>query len=95
MARAVDSLSTSAPAGAGGPRQGGSVTSGDFGPCIFSPGGLSYGATNSGSNSNSKRGKSLKQAKGTGRKIDKAPNERSYNQLVDLAEKTPGAEIRM
>lgn len=41
------------------------------------------------------RSRTLKQAKGTGRKISHQANRRSYNQLVEEVEKTPGAEIRI
>lgn len=89
MARGAG-LSTSAP---NDHRASSSVNSqGEHGPCIFSPGGYSYGST---STSSERRCKTLKQAKGTGRSVGKAPNQKSYNQLVDLAEKTPGAEIRI
>ena len=92
MARAVDGLSTSAPSG----RQGTGETPTEFGPCIFSPGGYSYGATASGSSNseNKTKRKTLKTAKGTGRTIGKSPNQSSYNKLVEEAERT-GAEIRM
>ncbi len=91
MARAVDSLSTSAPP----KHQDGLASSGDYGSLIFSPGGYSYGGSTGSGGATKKKNKALKQAKGTGRICGKAPNERSYSQLVDLAEQTPGAEIRI
>ena len=96
MARAVDGLSTSAPSRT---RTGQSATStGSIGTVLFSPGGYSYGSYGTKSASGTETGaksKTLKQARGTGRKIGATPNERSYSQLVDVVEKTPGAEIRM
>lgn len=94
MSRAAGNLSASAPVR--GSRmvpsrsmpEGGSPSS--FGPLVFSPGGISSGA----SVESGGRTKSLKQAKGTGRKPG-TPNKKSYNELVEVAERTPGAEIRM
>ena len=55
----------------------------------------SYGTKSASGAETGAKSKTLKQAKGTGRKIRGTPNERSYSQLVDAVEKTPGAEIRM
>ena len=55
----------------------------------------SYGTKSASGTETGAKSKSLKQARGTGRKIGGSPNERSYSQLVDVVEKTPGAEIRM
>ena len=91
MVQAVDCLSTSAP----NQRPLTEMTT-DFGPCIFSPGGFSYE-----SSSTSIKGfkghqgsTTLKQAKGTGRQVSE-PNQKSYSQLKQVAQQTPGAEIRM
>jgi len=98
MSRAVDSLSTSAPSRTRN-NQNGSVTSAgtptEFGQLLFSPGGYSYGTKSASGAETGAKSKTLKQAKGTGRKIRGTPNERSYSQLVDAVEKTPGAEIRI
>ena len=89
MSAAVDGLSASAPNG----HLSSSVTNEDGRTFVLSPGGHSYGGTQVHSNTN--RSRTLKQAKGTGRKISHHPNRRSYNQLVEEVEKTPGAEIRI
>ena len=91
MAQAVDCLSTSAPTG-----QESEVISSDFGPCIFIPGGFSY---ESSTNPKALKGNealctTLKQAKGTGRQVCE-PNQKSYTQLKQEVQQTPGAEIRM
>ena len=96
MAEAADGLSTSAPPGHRGASVN-SANSSDFGPCIFSPGGYSYGATSS-TNADKGAGSkktTLKRAKGTGRTIGATRNAKSYDQLVELAKRTPGAEVRM
>ena len=87
MSAAVDGLSTSAPLA----QINNSVTEGRN--LVLSPGGYSYGGAQAHS-SNPQRSRTLKQARGTGRKISN-PNQRSYSQLVEEAEKTPGAEIRI
>ena len=92
MAQAVDCLSTSAPTSCL-QRSEAEVTSSDFGPCIFSPGGLSYDSTTNDSKA-IKGCLTLKQAKGTGRQVCE-PNQKSYSQLKQEVQQTPGAEIRM
>lgn len=87
MSAAVDGLSASAPNG----HLSSSVTNEDGRTFVLSPGGHSYG----GAQVHSNRSRTLKQAKGTGRKISHQANRRSYNQLVEEVEKTPGAEIRI
>ena len=95
MSQAVDCLSTSAPSASQRP----TIESGcsDFGPCIFSPGGFSFESSSTsirGQNSTQQMGTTLKQAKGTGRQFCE-PNQKSYSQLKQVAQQTPGAEIRM
>ena len=91
MAQAVDCLSTSAPTTAES-----QMISSDFGPCIFIPGGFSYESTaNPKAKMKGNFEATLKQAKGTGRQVCIEPNQKSYTQLKQEVQQTPGAEIRM
>lgn len=96
--RAMEGLSTSTRPRAG---QSGSVPVGtptDFRDMIMSPGDFSYGSYGTKSASGTETGtksKTLKQARGTGRKVGASPNKRSYAELEKSVENIPGAEIRV
>ena len=81
--------------------QSGSVPVGtptDFRDMLISPGDFSYGSYGTKSASGTETGtksKTLKQARGTGRKIGASPNKRSYTELAKSVENIPGAEIRV
>ena len=97
MSHAVDRLSASASAPARGHRTSRSLNSAmspTVGQVVFSPGGTlgSYGSTQS---HRETKNAPLKQAKGTGRTIGQAPNQKSFHELQETVENTPGAEIRM